>query len=506
MSNQPFSFPPPPPPPPKRSTQGAFQQNSGPHNNRGSFRGGHSSRANTRGGRGGYGGGQHASFAPSGNYQRPQPRPFENGPRRGSFTNAPQKRNHTTAFPSANQPRPRPVAPPAVPSFNASIQHLLPRKEPSEPKSQSISKPRKQNLLGLTPSSQDQTSDSEDDEGEEERLAAQIKSDGQALQFEYKGHTATLRTPEEIAAWIAERKKRFPTQAKAEAAKKEAAEKRRKWEEEKQARLDAKKEAWTRREQERKEQERARAQQRQAEQLEKEGQTKQKEKALDPTALAKLQAEKLRKKALRAERQLAKAEEALRLAEAKASSSSAQSSADVGKLLGTETEALDTLSGSDMIESDFTSSSGSSGTDSDSEDGSISEEASDSDPSSAPEVVSTKKAALAADQAALPASKRPAPPLRPCKNLIKFGRCKYGSNCRFSHEKTKGSVDTEKTPRSGRAETKGTKKNDLSAGSGRRKSLWQVLVESQQEEERKRLLEAIIILGEKGMLDDPAAR
>ena len=38
------------------------------------------------------------------------------------------------------------------------------------------------------------------------------------LQITYKGQTATLRSSSDIAAWIAERKKRFPTKARAEAA------------------------------------------------------------------------------------------------------------------------------------------------------------------------------------------------------------------------------------------------------------------------------------------------
>ncbi|KAL2419999.1 hypothetical protein ABEF95_001945 [Exophiala dermatitidis] len=524
--SQPFSFPPPPPPPPKRNTQGAVQQNAGSgfHNNRGSFRGGPSSRGGGfRGGRGGYaGGGQHA---PTG-YSRSQPNTFSNGPHRGSFVNGAQKRDHASAFPgpSMNQARPRPVAPPAVPSFNASIEHLLPQKPP-EPQTQlrstTVPKPRKHNLLGLTPASLDQASDPEDDEGEEDRLVTQVTPSGQAqaLQFEYKGRLATLRTPEEIAAWIAERKKRYPTLAKAEAAKKEAAERKRKWEVEKQARLDAKKEAQAKREQERNERERAKRQQR--EQI---AQDKQNEPQVDTATLAKERAEKLRKKALRAERQLAKAEEALRVAEAKANAnaktttqqlpttangSDAQPVSDaVALALAAENEPLDTSSDSEPTDSDdYTSSSGSSGTDTESEAGSPSDEASDSD--SAPEVVSTKggAGALAVDGPGLPPVRKPTASTRPCRNLIKFGRCKFGSNCRFSHEKQNHNAETEEGTQNARRKFKGKNKNPAIAAptTNRRKGLFQVMVEKEQEEERRRLLEAIITLGEKGMLDDPAA-
>lgn len=413
-----------------------------------------------------------------------------------------------------NQFRPRPAAPPPTPSFNASIEHLLPRKETPEAKTQSVPtpKPRKQNILGLTPASLDQASESEDDEGEEERLAARVKPSGHALQFEYKGRVATLRTPEEIAAWIAERKKRYPTQAKAEAAKKEAEEKKRKWEEEKQARLEAKREAWARRDQERKEQERMRRQHRQSQQQEKERQAHEKDKDLDPAALAKSRAEKLRKRALKAERELAEAEEALRQAEANAKTSTtqpatdetAQASANAFETPHAEVESLDPSSHPGPGDADFTSSSGSSGTDSDSENESASEDASDSASDSAPEVVSTKQAAMAVDHATLPPAKKPGPISRPCKNLIRFGRCKFGSHCRFSHEKPKDGDDMEKTANDGRADPR-RKKTMLSHTSttSRRKGLFQLMVEKEQEEERQRLLEAIITLGENGILDEP---
>ena len=47
------------------------------------------------------------------------------------------------------------------------------------------------------------------------------------LEFTYKGHTSTLQSPSELAAWIAERKKRFPTKARAA----EAAERKKQHEE-----------------------------------------------------------------------------------------------------------------------------------------------------------------------------------------------------------------------------------------------------------------------------------
>lgn len=93
-------------------------------------------------------------------------------------------------------------------------------------------KPRKCNQLGLTPASQDHQSSSDSDE--ETKLAKQTLSgkipDGAILQFEHKGRAATLQTAADIVAWIAERKKNYPTTAKVEAARREADEKRKKWE------------------------------------------------------------------------------------------------------------------------------------------------------------------------------------------------------------------------------------------------------------------------------------
>jgi hypothetical protein len=43
------------------------------------------------------------------------------------------------------------------------------------------------------------------------------------------------------------------------------------------------------------------------------------------------------------------------------------------------------------------------------------------------------------------------------------------------------------------------------SGTARRKGLWQVMVEKEQEDERKKLLGAIITLGERGLLDEPSS-
>lgn len=396
-----------------------------------------------------------------------------------------------------------------MPSFNATIEHLLPRKQLLDQPSTKAHKPRKQNILGLTPAKLEHDSGSEDDEDEENRLAVvQPSSNIHSLVFEYRGTTSALRTSADIAAWIAERRKRYPTQARIEAAKKEAEDKRRKWEEEKKARFAARREAQVQREKERAEQKSKK--QKTGLHQKKEESTSAETAGLDHTARAKLKAERLRKKALKAQEQLAKAEEALRLAETKQLASDSVLSANPPNLNEAPERAThDTASDPDLTDSDATSSSGpstsASAPDSDSDDESNPEATSDSD--SAPETVSTKRAALA-QGTLLPAGPpaRTTRPARLCNKFAQDGRCKFGSQCRYSHDMStmqkKDSRGKASTQKQGATATTTTS----AAGNIKRKGLWQVMVEKEREEERRRLLGAIIALGQNGVLDDAAKK
>ncbi|KAF2085685.1 hypothetical protein K490DRAFT_67565 [Saccharata proteae CBS 121410] len=119
---------------------------------------------------------------------------------------------------------PKVQAAPAVPSFGFS----LPTVKPEVPIAAGASdqaqgtKKRKFNQLGLTPRSEVLV-ESEEEEVDEEQKFANV---GGVLQFEYKGRSSTLKSPEEIAAWIEERKKRFPTKARIEEKAKLDAEKK----------------------------------------------------------------------------------------------------------------------------------------------------------------------------------------------------------------------------------------------------------------------------------------
>ena len=104
-------------------------------------------------------------------------------------------------------------------------------------------------------------------------------------QFTYKGQTANLQSPSDIAAWIAERKKRFPTKARAE----EVAEQKRKLQEAQKAANEARKE---------------KQEQRKAEIKDK----KKLDDLNEAAQKAKLKAEKLRKQLKKEEKRIARAE------------------------------------------------------------------------------------------------------------------------------------------------------------------------------------------------------
>ena len=137
-----------------------------------------------------------------------------------------QKRIHCEAFGASRTSLPRTLTAPAVPAFGAPLPSLP---TVQSDKKQLTKKKRKHNQLGLTPRREEHESSEEEDVDEESKLAAaqlQMISSG-GFRFSYKGRHATLSTPAEIAAWIEERKRRYPTQARVA----EAAERKRKLQE-----------------------------------------------------------------------------------------------------------------------------------------------------------------------------------------------------------------------------------------------------------------------------------
>ncbi|KAI4288811.1 MAG: hypothetical protein L6R35_001923 [Caloplaca aegaea] len=178
---------------------------------------------------------------------------------------------------------------PAVPSFG----NPLPLKPPiskTEDKKPGKKKKRRINQLGLTPKNEEHVSSSaEEDADEEVKLAAAVAPPagaGQMLEFTYKGQTSSLQSSSDIASWIQERKKRFPTAAR----KAESDARLVKQRQERDQKIEEKRNAF----------EAERLLKRQLKTLEKDKQA--------ATEKAKLKVEKLRRKLKKEERRIAKAE------------------------------------------------------------------------------------------------------------------------------------------------------------------------------------------------------
>lgn len=227
------------------------------------------------------------------------PPTHSSGPRYGADKqlNRSSKRPHSSAFGTPTHTSSRPSAPPAVPSFG----NPLPSKPPlpTDATRTNKKKQRKYNQLGLTPKTEEHESSEEEEDVDEEAKFSHIMSGG-GLKFTYKGRTSVLQSPSDIATWIQERKKKYPTQARVE---------------ERQKELEARKlEAQKAREERKAQQEEYKLKQREMKSKnvkEKVGQKTAREdtsSALDTAAKAKEKAERLRRKLEKEERKLAKAE------------------------------------------------------------------------------------------------------------------------------------------------------------------------------------------------------
>lgn len=320
------------------------------------------------------------------------------------------KRDHTSAFGKPHSTAPRVPAPPAVPSFGNPLPSKPP--PPSETTRAPKKKKRQHNQLGLTPKTEDHES-SEEEEGVDEESKFAAQSDGPGgisapLKFTYRGRTATLQTPEDIAKWIEERKKRFPTQARVE-------EKKKAMEEAKKAREEALKQ---KRESRKEETKRTHKDSRGSDQQ------KAPNDPVDAATKAAQKAEKLRQKLLREQKRVAKAEAEAKRAQAKVEALQKESAGE--KTGEGSTDAAEISSPADMSgDSDWTSSSGSddssSGSDSDSE---------GSDDDSAPEEMTSRREG----PERVPPPPRENVKKRICRHFARNGRCLRGDSCNFLHE------------------------------------------------------------------------
>lgn len=224
----------------------------------------------------------------------------------GNNSSNQNKRPHSTAFGKHQNQNMRVPAPPPVPSFG----NPLPSKPPApvdggrKPKK----KKRRHNQLGLTPHTEEhESSEEEDDADEEAKLAQALAVQPDQLRFSYKGQTSTLKSSSDIAAWLKERRDRFPTRARIEAKNKEAAEKKRVANEAKRQKDIAVREQKERDEEERKQAKRRRVE-KEKEKLQGKGREEDNNDPKDAAMRAKMKAEKLRRRLIKEEKRIARAE------------------------------------------------------------------------------------------------------------------------------------------------------------------------------------------------------
>lgn len=156
--------------------------------------------------------------AQSGQARGPRPQTHDS---HGPKAKPNQKRDHSSAFNKPQNTVPRPPAAPAVPSFGNPLPSKPPPAADATGNRKAKKRKRKHNQLGLTPNAGDhESSEDEEAENEDEESKLARAASNATTHISYKGKTATLQTPAEVAAWLAERKKKYPTLAQAEAKKK----------------------------------------------------------------------------------------------------------------------------------------------------------------------------------------------------------------------------------------------------------------------------------------------
>ncbi|PLB37350.1 CCCH zinc finger protein [Aspergillus candidus] len=422
----------------------------------------------------------------------------------------PNKRDHNSAFGKPQSAKPRIPAPPPVPSFGSPLPSKPP--PPADATRKPKKKKRKHNQLGLTPKTEEHESSDEEDDADEESRLASGGSDGPAtLQISYRGRTSTLQSAADIAAWIAERKKKFPTQAR-------VAEKQKVMEEAKKAREEVQRQNQARKQEARQQQKDARAQKAHEKQSREEPPAPAGD-PIDAAEKAKQKADKLRRKLMKEQKRVEKAEADAERARMRVeqlqkgvasgletredatqpasgarldtdrglpSDSNAKSTigADTGSLPqsatssgvtpGVPDDAESAISSDSSDSDDWTSSSGSEDSSSDSE---------DSDDGSAPEQATSRREG----------PERVPPPPREakkaiCHNFARRGHCIRGNKCKYLHE----------TPERGAK----PKQQPVPEKQGR-KGLLQALLDRQKGDDDRKVMEAIMWLGENGKLDAP---
>ena len=440
MSNASFTFPPPPPPPPRRATESAqHNQGRGAPQQLGRGRGDYARFLNHSRprGLGGFGSrGRGSNFETTRDLQKDsQLVHTQSTPRYSALSPVVTKRPFDAAFVqhkpghTFSDKIPPDASTYSQPSANIQSSH------------QSPPPVKKRRGLGLIHNADEMESEDEDDEE-----AALTGNGGNELSVEYKGSTSTLRTPADVAAWIAERKRKYPTAAKRETARKEAEEKRKIFEAEKEGRREAAQAA------------------RLNGQKERPGKSDKRLNVVQNVdGHAGLRSKKHTTTSLNARTDRNPAENEM----VAAATVQAPGTLRQGK-------------GSDVLEATMLDSASVSSFSSDSD--ATSSSGSETDEDTAPDVATSKveSGSIAAEQATKVR--------QVCHFFAKHGRCKWGSRCKHRHEHTQAT-------RAQKAKT--------GPVSTKRKGLWQVMVEKEQEEDSKKILHAIVALGRQGLLDEP---
>lgn len=128
-------------------------------------------------------------------------------------SNAQSHRNQSQQ--GSKPPRAKAAVPPQVPSFGFSL-----------PPPSVVKADNKKRKVHLGLSQQPTQHESSDEEDIDEEAAYSEKLKGGGFAFEHQGETITIQTGAEVAAWIKDRRKNFPTQRRIMEKEEEAAKKR----------------------------------------------------------------------------------------------------------------------------------------------------------------------------------------------------------------------------------------------------------------------------------------
>lgn len=127
--------------------------------------------------------------------------------------------------PAAKPPRAKAKAAPPVPGFGFSLPLPSTPKTPAPPKVVDARNKKRPNL-GLTQQLYNNDESDEEEQDEDEEAAFASNWAGKGITFEHNGDVISLETSAEVMAYIKDRKKNYPTQARIAAKAQEAQEKR----------------------------------------------------------------------------------------------------------------------------------------------------------------------------------------------------------------------------------------------------------------------------------------